>query len=231
MNKIVAVFVFILLVFVCSLSAGYADIIRLKRGVSFEGKIIESSSEEYVVEMSVGVVSFQKREVDSIEYFSDMQNNQMVEEWFPQQEYAKNVTTDTLENVPNTVDIGDPVKAADQMVRYKGRYITPEVYEIIKREKEVKNRRYKFIQDQKIKKEKKELYQQQRVVDNTVADSSQTQYVDAQKEEGFGTRRSQSYGAESNNSDDSQSLFDDHRYKSMEDVTKPYSSAAGHDSI
>jgi len=155
MNKIVAVFVFILLVFVCSLSAGYADIIRLKRGVSFEGKIIESSSEEYVVEMSVGVVSFQKREVDSIEYFSDMQNNQMVEEWFPQQEYAKNVTTDTLENVPNTVDIGDPVKAADQMVRYKGRYITPEVYEIIKREKEVKNRRYKFIQDQKIKKEKK----------------------------------------------------------------------------
>jgi len=42
---------------------------------------------------------------------------------------------------------------SQNMVRYKGRYITPEVYGIIQKEKDIQKRRYSFIQKQKQQKE------------------------------------------------------------------------------
>jgi len=155
---------FLLLFLLVFAVQGNADIIKLKRGISFEGKVIEDAGDVYVVELSVGVVNFKKNEVDSIEYVSDMSNDRMFEEWTAPQitESVNDADVVTKEMVEIPVDSAEFVEGyegaqvsaknsapAEDMVRYKGRYITPEVYDIIQKEKDIQQRRYSFIQKQK----------------------------------------------------------------------------------
>ena len=131
---------------ICGYSA-QADIIRLKRGMSFEGKLLEEKADSYVFEMNLGVVNFTKDEVESVEFYSEVDNKQMVNQW------AEIDVKDTALQKDDFIDVQSEVENNEQMVRYKGRYVTPEVYKIIEKEREVRERRYKFIQDKKIQEE------------------------------------------------------------------------------
>jgi hypothetical protein len=142
----------------------YADIIKLKRGISFEGKVLEETDEMYVVELSVGVVHFRKNEIDSIDYLSDMSNDKIIKEWMPttvqgslseQEHTASDIISSEIEKnvLDESIPRNEEKRQNDDLIRYQGRYITPEVYEIIQKEKDIQQRRYKFIQQQKEKTE------------------------------------------------------------------------------
>lgn len=124
----------------------FADILRLKRGVSFEGKLIEERADSYVFEMELGVVTFEKDEVDSLEVSSDLQNKQIQDDW----------KKESLQKDSGDISDGESSEKIDMggLVRYKGRYVSPEVFAIIEKEREIKERRQQFIRRQRIEAER-----------------------------------------------------------------------------
>lgn len=209
---------------------GQADIVKLKRGISFEGRIVEENDDEYIVELSVGVVSFKKSEVETIEYFTDLANDQLSKEWEPAESDMPEDNDDALsaDAVPDPdTNHMSPVQApqadTDEMVRYKGRYITPEVYEIIQREKDIQDRRYKFLQ------EKKRKMAQQNAKPKPFAGSDipesppmiEPASEESPKNETFGARRSGVYGEKVN---PTSSMYDDSRFKRFNDTGTRYGS-------
>ncbi len=166
MRREIAV-IFLSFLFLMIAVPGNSDIIKLKRGISFEGKLIEETEDSYTFELSVGIVTFKKGEVDSVELQSEIENMAIAQEW----EEEKIDSDDSV--CPDETDKGKAVfeeekitpddnafdieKVDDNgryngMIKYKGRYVTPEVYEIIKKEREIERKRYKFIREKRIKK-------------------------------------------------------------------------------
>lgn len=215
----------------------YADIVKLKRGISFEGRILEENDDEYVVELSVGVVSFKKSEVETIEYFTDLANDQLSKEWEPvnsdepEDQHVSRSDESVLNDDANPMlPVQAPQSNQDEMVRYKGRYITPEVYEIIQREKDIQDRRYKFLQEKKRKMvqqaEKKKLF----VGREKPEAPSQIKPVseESKKTETFGARRSGLYGEKNN---PTSGMYDDSRFKSFNDTGAQYGSFADQNTL
>ena len=122
-----------------------ADIIKLKRGVSFEGKVLEEKDDMYIVELGVGLVEFKKDEVEEIEVYSDLENVEMIHEWDESVKFDDDISD--RDNDDKKIDedslLNDDM-ARNDLIKYKGTYITPEVHKIIKRDQEVQNRRYKY---------------------------------------------------------------------------------------
>ncbi|MBU1864366.1 MAG: hypothetical protein KKH94_11940 [Candidatus Omnitrophica bacterium] len=148
-----------MLLFVCCIhSLCWADIIKLKKGVSFEGNMIEEKEDVYVMELDIGVIEFKKDEVQSIEVYSSLENVKMIQEW---EETKQAKEGGEQQDGEMGVDDQDSFlrkkETVEQLVRYKGRYITPEVHEILTKEREIKERRYKFLKDQRRKQWEEEL--------------------------------------------------------------------------
>jgi len=188
----------VIIIGVCGANSfAYGDIIKLSRGVSFEGKVIEETTDAYIVEMGVGVVEFAKDDVDDVEIFSTVENMKMLQDWenaeqeiFEQQKASSaagndNYDEDSLLNEANM---------RQDLVKFKGRYITPEVYDIVKKERAIKQRRYKYMQDEKRKKMQNE---KARLKAKTAKQASELQKQQAQEEKAlrFGTKETKKYGA------------------------------------
>jgi hypothetical protein len=215
----------VLIIFIFTASNANADIVKLKRGISFEGRVIEEADSEYIVELSVGIVSFKKNEVESIEYFTDLANDQISKEWAPtSSDTSVDQDDDISHQAAGVSDIpsGAQKKSEDidpdKMVRYQGRYITPEVYAIIQREKEIQERRYKFLQEKKRTRaqtsEKPKPY-----TGSSSAPKTEPAALGLNKVENFGSNRTRSYGAQNK----SQAAFtDDSRYTSFNDAAKRF---------
>ena len=217
----------------CFAAFAHADIIKLKRGISFEGKIIDEDEEQYTVELSVGTVSFKKTEVDSVEYVSEMQNDQMFKDWNMSgkeiiEEEPRDILGDQKEmSVPSDDPETSPIEAKppaekrkEDMVRYKGRYITPEVYNIIKREKEVQKRRYRFLKQQREKAQSKDAQ------NSTSQSSSSTPSRDeeTEKRQSLGASKSVFGSTPGTRANKKKSLFESDRFKPYEETTKDYGS-------
>lgn len=148
----------ILFILVISATVTNADIIKMKRGVSFEGRVLSETEDEYEVELNVGIVHFKKEDVEEIEFFADIENAQMVQEWYDEKfadEKDEGTQIKDSEKIESRVaEITSEENVSDkELIQYRGRLVTPEVYSIIQKEKEIQARRYKFIQEQQKKKE------------------------------------------------------------------------------
>ena len=147
-NKIV----FFIVTFFCISTVLSADIIKLKRGVSFEGTVLEETYDQYSVEMDIGTVTFNKEDVDSIE-------KQEVDDAFtlPYEYYGKTDgdevvapidaaydegSSELLETDELLLDEDDPYEG---IIKYQGRYVSPEVFGIMKRQQDVQGRRSDFV--------------------------------------------------------------------------------------
>jgi len=190
-----------------------ADIIKLKRGVSFEGKIVEEKEDVYLVELSIGVVEFKKSEVEEIEVYSEIDNFEMTQDWEvsePSEEDAKEeekkYDKDSLLN--QEIDEEKPIK-------YKGKYITPEVYEIIKRDQEVQTRRYKYLQEKKRKaSEERKAEEKKEEIISKKNEKKETAAAADNRISTFGSKETKKYGGDSKSTGDS-------IYK-QKDVYKPF---------
>ena len=173
-----------------------ADIIKLKRGVSFEGKVLEEKDDMYIVELGVGLVEFKKDEVEEIEVYSDLENVEMIHEWDESVKFDDDISD--RDNDDKKIDedslLNDDM-ARNDLIKYKGTYITPEVHKIIKRDQEVQNRRYKYLQTKKRSDDEKEKVDQK--IDEIIEKKNENDSLSvepAEKERLFGIKDTKKYG-------------------------------------
>jgi len=133
---------------------GHADIIKLKRGISFEGKIIDETDTSYIAELDVGVIEFKKNEVEEIEQYSEIDNVKMIQEWKGDVPAVSSESSDDASLFDEeALAKAEQEHERNKLIKYKGRYITSEIYEIIQKERTIQERRYKFLQEKRRLKE------------------------------------------------------------------------------
>lgn len=210
----------LVVMFLFHATAGRADIIKLKRGVSFEGKVVEETDAGYMVELQVGTIEFKKEDIADVELYSEMQNVTMAKEWEDQELMAIDAAEADEEELVSEKTVLEPLSLTkvptgeedeEKLVKYKGRYITPEVYEIIQKEKEVRDRRYMYLQQQKAKKALEEK-QKQPIIPNAFNEIPVLEHPAKKKDEAaverkFGGRETVPYGLQSNSEDRQRSPY------------------------
>lgn len=175
-----------------------ADIIKLKRGVSFEGKIIEEKDDFYVVSMEIGVVSFKKNDVADVVWYTQVDNAKMENDWQPEDETLNSGESLNSSEPMDTMGEGEDSDTKEDKVRYQGRYVTPEVFEIVQKEKDIKERRYRFLKEkerQEQEKKNSEIREKEIKTQDAYADKNDTSAVDTQNAKDGQLAETNSFGS------------------------------------
>jgi len=134
--------------FCMSVSVAQADTVRLKNGNYFDGRVIDDTGPSIKMQINVGTVEFKKDEIDEMT-LADAEENAAIERlWGLSADVAEGTGEDLVDEYLHK-----------GKVKYQGRWISEDVYDVIKKEQEIKEKRYRFIQEKQERERMKTEYQ------------------------------------------------------------------------
>ena len=150
---------FLALQLVVGMSCATADVVKLKNGSSFDGRVLDENDEEVTISLNVGEVTFKKDEVAEVTYATEEQNQWIESHWAREKKpkEAGDTETENKELVEQYLNQGK--------VKYEGRWITQEAYDVIQREKDVKQKRLRFLAAEKKRTQEREREERQEAVE------------------------------------------------------------------
>jgi hypothetical protein len=146
LNKLVIIM--LTLCFLFATGVVQADTVKLKNGSYFDGRIVEDTGLSVRMQVNVGVVEFKKDDVEEMT-LADAEENAAIERLWGLSKDAPDAVSEDL------VD----AYLHEGKVKYQGRWISQDVYDVIKKEQEIKEKRYRFLQEKEYKERMKEQYQ------------------------------------------------------------------------
>lgn len=164
-----------------------ADSIKLRNGGFFEGKILEDTGSTLKMEMELGVVEFKKTEIAEVVHADVEGNVELMNEWTP----SDNEDEDVLKSSESKLLDAYLNKGK---VKYQGRWITQDAYDVIQKEREIKEKRYRFMQDRK----KRESAQEAADTDLRIGKNARVETSSAETENPFASRTKTFGGTKTN---------------------------------
>jgi hypothetical protein len=140
--------VVLILCFLCGAGAVQADTVKLKNGSYFDGRIVEDTGSSIRMQVNVGIVEFKKDDIEDMTH-ANAEENAAIERLWGLSKDAPDATGEDL------VD----AYLHEGKVKYQGRWISQDVYDVIKKEQEIKEKRYRFLQEKEFKERTREQYQ------------------------------------------------------------------------